>query len=146
MTGERDKAKLQKELFLKKLEEMPVISAVCTKTNISKANIYRWKKEDPDFKVRLDEALKKGNDSMCDVAEYQLFKKVQEGNLAAIKYFLSNKHPEYIRDTIRLKQLDKSSNQFEIILSTVDARGKKKHGKNISAKKKNIQLDAKSVL
>lgn len=146
MTGERDKAKLQKELFLKKLEEMPVISAACTKTNIPKANIYRWKKEDPDFKVRLDEALKKGKDSMCDVAEYQLFKKVQEGNLAAIKYFLSNKHPEYIRDTIRLKQLDKSSNQFEIILSTVDARGKKKHRKNISAKKKNIQLDAKSVL
>ena len=119
---------------------------MCNKANIPKANIYRWKEEDSEFKARLDEALKKGNDSMCDIAEYQLFKKVQEGNLGAIKYFLSNKHPAYIRDTIKLKQLDKSSNQFEIILSTVDARGKKKHGKNISAKKKNIQLDAKSVL
>lgn len=125
MAKERDKAKLQKELFLKKLEEMPVISAVCTKTNIPKANIYRWKNEDPEFKSQLDEIRKRGIDNMCDVAEYQLFKKIQEGNLPATKYFLSSRHPDYIRSGIdKLKHFN-PPNQFNITISQVGSKNKK---------------------
>lgn len=124
MAKERDKAKLQKELFLKHLEEMPVISVVCKKTNIPKANIYRWKKEDPDFKARMDEAQIKGDDNICDLAEYQLFTKIKEGNLSAAKYYLDKRHPAYVKKPYT-DQAREKTNPFQIVISTIKNKRKK---------------------
>lgn len=124
MTGERDKAKLQKELFLKKLEEMPVIFVACNKANVPRANIYRWKDEDPEFKAKIDEAQIKGDDNMRDLAEYQMFTKIKEGNLSAAKYYLDRKHPAYAKKPPTAQATEKS-NIFQIAISTVKNRRKK---------------------
>ncbi|MFA6896933.1 MAG: hypothetical protein WCQ96_01465 [Patescibacteria group bacterium] len=124
MAKERVKAKLQKELFLTRLEEMPVTSVVCKKIGVSRASIYRWRDKDPEFDAKVIEAKIKGDDNMRDLAEYQVLKKMQEGDLSAAKYYLDRKHPAYARRT-SIPDTARQPNLFQLIISKVGNKGKK---------------------
>ena len=85
-----------KSKFLEILTENPWISYACKKTGISRATIYRWKKENPDFKRAIDDAIKSGFLKIGEIAEMGLIKNINDGNLNAIKYYLSHNNPKYI--------------------------------------------------
>ena len=83
--------------FLEELENVPNVSLACKKTGLSRQTIYRWCKEDPDFKRQMDEAIKSGVESVSDLAESKLIGHINAGNMQAIRYWLDNRKKEYMR-------------------------------------------------
>jgi len=83
--------------FLEQIKTIPNISLACEKIGLSRNTIYRWCKEDPDFKNRLDEALGNGTESVNDLAESKLITQINSGNMQAIKYWLDNNKKNYMR-------------------------------------------------
>ena len=90
----RTQKEIDKELFLKKLEEFPVVTRACALAGVSKASIYRWREEDPAFKKALREARRKGLETACDLAEATVFVKAQSSANIALR-LLSIHHPAY---------------------------------------------------
>ncbi len=87
----------QEEAFLEQIRMIPNISLACEKTDLSRNTIYRWCKEDPGFKERLDDALKTGTDSVSDLAESKLIAHINNGSMRAIEYWLDNNKSNYAR-------------------------------------------------
>lgn len=85
-----------KKKFLEELSNTPIVSSACTKLNLSRQTIYRWKEEDSEFAELFEIHLNQGDDNVNDYTESKLFQKIQEGNLSAIKYRLSNRKREYV--------------------------------------------------
>jgi hypothetical protein len=83
--------------FLEELENVPNISLACKKTGLSRQTVYRWCKEEPDFKQEFEGALKSGIESVCDLAESKLIGHINGGSMRAIQYWLDNHKKEYIR-------------------------------------------------
>jgi hypothetical protein len=87
----------QSQQFLSELQNTPVVSAVCTKLNLSRQTVYRWLKEDPDFKKQYDLFISHGQDNVSDLAESQIIKKIKEGDMRAIIYWLENNRKKYYK-------------------------------------------------
>ena len=81
--------------LLELLAENPSISAACRKLGINRMMFYRLVKSDVDFKAGVKLALIDGRSQWIEIAELGLMKKVKEGDIGAIKYFLSNNSPRY---------------------------------------------------
>lgn len=92
----RKSKKLQKQIIAE-LENLPNKSYVCQKLGISRQTLYRWSKEDIDFAVTIDDAIRIGNESICDLAESKVIELVKRGDFRAAKYVLDNKHKDYKR-------------------------------------------------
>jgi hypothetical protein len=106
MQTEREKAKKQKEIFLKALKKLKFVSAVCQKTKIPKSNIYRWKQEDPEFASKIQEIENDKYDEIRDLAEHAIVQAIRDGNIGAAKFFLTRKDPNYMTDPQLLKRSD----------------------------------------
>ena len=85
-----------KSKFLESLSGNPWISSVAKKTGISRATIYRWMKDNPDFKRAVVETIKLGHSHVGEMAEIGLAKKIQEGYWPAIKFELEHTNPRYV--------------------------------------------------
>lgn len=133
MAEERDKAKKQKELFLKQLVKTPVVAGVCQQLKIPKSNVYRWEKEDPEFKKGMEEARKEKANDMVELAEFQLYKKIQEGNISAIKYILDSRHPVYMRQKFKHDQANEIQ-PMQMMISVVDNKGRPVNKKKLTKK------------
>ena len=83
--------------FLEQLRKIPNVSLACEKTGLSRNTVYRWCKEDTEFKELLDNALKTGVESVSDLAESKLIGHINNGNLRAIQYWLDNNKQNYAR-------------------------------------------------
>lgn len=83
--------------FLEQLRTVPNVSLACEKVGLSRNTVYRWCKEDLDFKERLDLAISTGTDSINDLAESKLIGHINSGNLRAIQYWLDNNKRNYAR-------------------------------------------------
>lgn len=83
--------------FLEQLQTIPNISLACEKVGLSRNTIYRWCKEDPAFKDRLDEAIETGTESVNDLAESKLISQINASNMQAIRYWLDNNKKTYMR-------------------------------------------------
>jgi len=68
---------------------MPIISAACTSVGVSRATYYRWLKDDPNFSQKVEEALRMGRPEITDMAEGQLIKKIQKGDMRATTFWLT---------------------------------------------------------
>ncbi len=90
------KTRNERDRFLEALSETSNILHASKKTGISRSTIHRWIKDNVDFRKKVEDALKMGNDNLCDLGEGTLVKKMKEGDMQAIKYFLQNNHPKYI--------------------------------------------------
>lgn len=91
------KTKDDKKKFLDELEKTPFVLHASKKVGIDKATIYRWRKKDKKFAKEMDQALSIGIASVCDIAEGQLTKMINQGDFKSIKFFLENNKKEYIR-------------------------------------------------
>lgn len=95
----------RKELpFLEQLEKVPNVSLACERVGIARNTVYRWCKEDPDFKARMDTALSYGTQSVNDLAESKLISHINNGNLRAIQYWLDNNKKTYIKPRPKVEQ------------------------------------------
>jgi predicted DNA-binding transcriptional regulator AlpA len=87
----------KEQQFLEQLQTIPNISLACEKVGLSRNTIYRWCKEDPSFKDRLDEAIETGTESVNDLAESKLISQINASNMQAIRYWLDNNKKTYTR-------------------------------------------------
>lgn len=107
-------------LFLEELRKLPIISIVCDRVGLSRNTIYRWREEDSVFEKEMNAILKIGVSSINDLAESKLIAAMNRGEKWAIKYWLDNHHPNYIRP--RTKDLlsaiigEKKTEGFEVII------------------------------
>jgi len=85
----------QKKLIIESLKETPIIQYVCKRANIGRTTFYRWCLEDKEFAKDVDEAIILGSSVISDLAETQLVTAIRDGDVGAIKYWLSNHHKTY---------------------------------------------------
>ena len=78
------------------LDEKPFLSHACKKSGVARATVYRWIKDNAQFRNEVEGALGLGRKNMCDVAEASLFKKTADGDMSAIRFVLQNNEPRYI--------------------------------------------------
>jgi hypothetical protein len=97
------------------LSENPSIGYACKKVGIARATHYRWMKDNPDYKVQINRALREGRLQWVDNAEAVLMKQVQNGNMRAVTFFLTHNDPRYIpKRTLYVESLDaKERREYE---------------------------------
>lgn len=69
--------------------------AACHNAGVSRATYYRWVNEDPEFAENVDQAISEGIDLVSDKAESNIIKRINEGDMAASKYWLDNRRKAY---------------------------------------------------
>ena len=77
------------------LERTPIMESACMKLDIARSTVYRWMNSDADFKSRVEHALENGRDTVNDVAESRLIEKVKNGDMGAVKYWLTNNNGRF---------------------------------------------------
>lgn len=85
----------QKKKLVEQIRRTPIIQIACEKSGISRATYYRWKKDDPDFREKAEEALMDGESLINDMAESQLISAIRDQNMTAIIFWLKNHHKKY---------------------------------------------------
>lgn len=81
--------------LLEELKKIPVIQVACEKVGVSRMTYYRWLKQSKTFKKEVEEAMKIGNEVVCDVAETQLLNLVKDGEFGAAKFVLQSLSKKY---------------------------------------------------
>lgn len=95
--------------FLEELRKIPIVQVACERCGISRQSVYRWRKEDSDFAIYMDQALDEGEELLNDLCESQLLALVKDKNFQAIKYRLDKRHPKYrkpLQETKSGQELD----------------------------------------
>lgn len=87
--------KYDKSKFIKTLEEAPFVSYAAKKSGIARATIYRWKKENPEFRLAMEKALNSGRDQLGEIAEMALIEKIKSKDMTAIKFYLQHNNEKY---------------------------------------------------
>ena len=90
------KAKVTKQ-FLKELKKVPIVQVACEKTGISRNSVYRWRREDKKFTEDMDQALQDGIAFVNDMSESQLMTLIKQGNLGAVRLWLTHNHERYTK-------------------------------------------------
>jgi len=115
----------KEKLLLKQLEIIPNISLACEKVGLSRNTVYRWCKEDSEFKTQLDIALESGLHSVSDLAESKLISHINTGNFRAIQYWLDNHKTEYMRPrSIDFWDRKESPPVVNVMITPVNTRNK----------------------
>ena len=81
--------------LLEELSKHGIVSAACKRAGLSRAQYYRWYKDDPKFKEAADEAHMLGTQEVNDLARSRLLQKIDQGESWAIRYHLSRRDGEY---------------------------------------------------
>ncbi len=84
-----------KARFLKTLAQYPIISVACQRSGIPRATLYEWRKNDPAFGERLDEAKLEGRYVINDLAESKLITGIKNGHHPSITLWLTHNHTRY---------------------------------------------------
>lgn len=112
----------KKMRVIKELVLVPIVQLACKRAGVSRATYYRWLKEDPKFSLECDEALKKGQQSINDLAESKLIHRVNEGDMRAISFWLSNNKENYRKNPTQI--VTREATWAEILSSVEEARRK----------------------
>jgi len=117
--------------FLEQLMRVPNVSLACEKVGLARNTVYRWRKEDPDFQARMDEALTTGVNSVNDLAESKLVGHINNGSMRAIEYWLDNHKKEYVRPRPKNLKGNTPRPVHTIIVTKVDEKRMEKHRKEL---------------
>ena len=85
----------KKAKFLAELEENPLVERACKKLNISRATFYRWKADDADFRLEVEEAEERGREKITDFAESKLFENMQNNHFQSLRFWLQHNTTRY---------------------------------------------------
>jgi len=91
--------------FLEELKKVPIVQVACEKTGLSRNSIYRWRKDDPNFAKKMDEALIEGVAFVNDMSESQLLTLIKEKNYPAISFWLRHRNSNY-KDKLEITNKD----------------------------------------
>lgn len=83
--------------FLDELRKVPIVQVACEKTGLSRNSVYQWRKKDGEFAKSMDRAIKDGIAFVNDMSESQLMAQIKQGNLAAVRLWLTHNHERYAR-------------------------------------------------
>lgn len=92
------KRRLEKT-FLEELAKTSIVQIACNKVNLTRQTISRWKKEDPKFKRKFEEARKLGEESVCDLAESKMIERIKQGDRKSGEFYLIHHKKEYRRQS-----------------------------------------------
>lgn len=108
-----NKAEHTKKALLEALEKsLGVVTTACKKAGIGRTTFYEYYKNDPDFKLAVDEL----QDVALDYAESQLHKQIGQGNSTATIFYLKTKGKK--RGYVERQEVQKVSDkvfQIEIL-------------------------------
>jgi hypothetical protein len=105
-----------KKIFLEELSKTPVMSAVCNKLNLSRETIYRWQREDFEFKHEYELVYKYGTNNVNDLAKSKIISKINDGDFHATKFWLESRDPEFAKPRIYyLKQAEQKEEKVDKI-------------------------------
>lgn len=85
----------QKDALLEELAKCPIVQVACERTSIGRATYYKWRADDPEFRRVSNNAVDEGRKFVNDVAESQMIRKIKEGNMTSIIYWLKNNNSRY---------------------------------------------------
>lgn len=85
----------QKSALLEELAKCPIVQVACERTSIGRATYYKWRENDVEFRRMSGKAIDEGEKFINDIAESQLIRKIKEGNMTSIIYWLKNNHKKY---------------------------------------------------
>lgn len=85
----------QKDTLLEELAKCPIVQVACERTSIGRATYYSWRTEDAEFRRIADKAVDEGRKFVNDIAESQMIRKIKEGNMTSIIYWLKNNNVRY---------------------------------------------------
>lgn len=111
------KSKVTKQ-FLEELKKVPIVQVACEKTGISRNSVYRWRREDEIFEKDMDQSIADGVSFVNDMSESQLMSLIKQGNLGAVRLWLTHNHERYtkrIKVEHSTKDYDLSNEQKEVI-------------------------------
>ena len=81
--------------FLGELKKVPIVQVACERVGVSRNSVYRWKREDKDFKEDMEQALAEGEALVNDMSESQLLTLIKEKNWSAISFLLRHRNPKF---------------------------------------------------
>lgn len=90
---------LNKQQILKvlcdELRQRPIIQFAVKKAGISRAQYYRWIKEDKAFADKVNEAIEEGTAVINDFSVSKLLTGINNDNLSAVFFWLRARHPDF---------------------------------------------------
>ncbi|MEX0909914.1 MAG: phBC6A51 family helix-turn-helix protein [Candidatus Paceibacterota bacterium] len=109
-----------KEKILEILERTPVVQVACERAGISRATLYRWKKEDKEFAKKANKAIGEGTELVNDMAVSQLISAIKDKNIGAIRFWLQNNDARYtnkleVSANIRREDIELTPEQEAIV-------------------------------
>ena len=83
-----------KEKILHYIEQTPggTLFGACSKLKVGYSTGYVWRKDDPEWAAKVDEARKLADEVGGDFAEGKLMSCIQKDIFPAIKFYLTTKH------------------------------------------------------
>jgi hypothetical protein len=85
------------ERLFAKLAKGYSVTAACQAERIGRTAYYKWRKDDPDFAVRADEAIEAGTDLLEDVARKRATA-ATNGSDTLLMFLLKGRRPDKYRD------------------------------------------------
>lgn len=85
------------------------ISDSAYRCGINRSTFYSWKKKYKKFSEEAEKILTEEKQKMDDYVEGKLFKLIDEGNVAAIIFYLKTRHEQY-----QLRHLLTMTNKWEV--------------------------------
>lgn len=111
---------LHKKKLLEALERsLGIVTPACKEVGVSRETFYRYYKEDPEFKAKVDDI----NEITLDFAENQLLKKIKEGSERSILFYMKYKaRKRGYTDSLDITSDGKSITEIKLI----EIKGKNK--------------------
>ena len=82
-------------ILCEELKQRPILQFTCKKAGISRSQLYRWMKEDPDFAAKITEAQREGTEVVNDFSVSKLLTSINNDNLTAVFFWLRHRHPDF---------------------------------------------------
>jgi hypothetical protein len=99
------KAKIDKKIY-QALEKHGNVAMACKEAGISRSTFYRWCGEWADFNETTDKAIRHGKEELNDRMQGRLIQLAEQGNIRAIIFHLSRRHPDYRHPHYELRRRD----------------------------------------
>lgn len=130
--------KIDKKRLLLALEKTAIIEQACRTVNVPRSNYYRWRKEDPLFREKTDEAIEQSIGIITDLAVSMLIELIKTGHYSAIVFWLTRRDKAYApisKEDFRAGEIDMPlSKEAQAILNRAlngGPRGRKESPPNL---------------
>ncbi len=81
--------------FLEELAKTGIVQLACNKSGIGRSTYYDWCNRYSKFYELAQKAIRGGRMMINDVAESQLLRLIQSGNITSLIFWLKNHHVDY---------------------------------------------------